>query len=106
MATCENLEIILFANYFKHKNHCSICFESKIFKIHLNGFDENGCCLLTEEQKKMYSFVCPCGHLNLLNFVELDCEDYMKRLKNNRRNYFALKKKNRKIKAQIDQGCY
>ena len=93
MVICDNRDNVLFANYFKELVSCEICHESRIFKIHLDGFDNNGHCLLTSGQRRMYSFMCcSCKRLNFLDFDKLDCEEYVKQLKINRKDFFTSKK--------------
>ena len=70
-------------------NFTKICFfckkESKTFKIPLSCYSSSGSqCVLTEEEKKKFSFKCPiCGFVNQLDFTQM-CNKYaIKLLQNN-----------------------
>ena len=70
-------------------NFTKICFfckkESKTFKIPLSCYSSSGGqCVLTEEEKKKFSFKCPiCGFVNQLDFTQM-CNKYaIKLLQNN-----------------------
>ena len=46
------------ATYFNFTKLCSkCCADSKTFRIALSAYDDGGCCNLTTEQKKDFSFV-------------------------------------------------
>ena len=70
-------------------NFTKICFfckkESKAFKIPLSCYSSSsGQCVLTAEEKKKFSFICPiCCSVNQLDFTQM-CNEYTVKLLQNK----------------------
>ena len=65
---------------------CSFCKkESKTFKILLSCYSgSSGQCVLTKEEKKKFSFICPiCCSVNQLDFTQM-CNEYTVKLLRNK----------------------
>ena len=65
---------------------CSFCKkQSKTFKILLSCYSgSNGQCVLTEEEKKKFSFICSiCCSVNQLDFTQM-CNEYTVKLLQNK----------------------
>ena len=73
-------------NFFNFTKICSFCKkESKTFKIPLSCYSSSSSqCVLTEEEKKKFSFICSiCCSVNQLDFTQM-CNEYtVKLLQNN-----------------------
>ena len=65
-------------NFFNFIKICFFCKkESKTFKILLSDYSSS---VLTEEEKKKFSFKCPnCGFFNQLDFTQM-CNEYTVKL--------------------------
>ena len=69
-------------DFFNFMKICSFCKkESKRFKILLSCYSSSSSqCILTEEEKKKFSFICSiCCSINQLDFTQM-CNDYTVKL--------------------------
>ena len=73
-------------DFFNFTKICSFCKkESKTLKIPLSYYSSSsGQCVLTEEEKKKFSFKCPiCSFVNQLDFIQM-CHEYTVKLLQNK----------------------
>ena len=67
-------------DYFIYTKLCVCKRDLKKLKIFLLNYDESGVCILSDEEKKHFSFTC--SFCNLLNQLDFDtiCNEYTVRL--------------------------
>ena len=67
-------------DYFIYTKLCVCKRDLKKLKIFLLNYDESGVCILSDEEKKHFSFTCSfCNLLNQLDFNKI-CNEYTVRL--------------------------
>ena len=71
-----------FKDYFIYTKICPCHKDVKNSKIYLSFYDENGNCVLSEEEREKFSFICSfCETFNQINFEEICNKDTVLMLK-------------------------
>ena len=71
-----------FKDYFIYTKICPCQKDVKNSKIYLSFYDENGNCVLLEEEREKFSFICSfCETFNQINFEEICNKDTVLMLK-------------------------